>query len=449
MKKFFFFTWLLFDVAFCFSQTGTNHYLPAHKDSLVAYINAISDKKIAKFGNQYKKDIKEIVLDRKKNFLKRIDDSIYIFDPKISTYLKSVLREIYSANPKLITNDFYFFLDRAPWPNAASYGNGIFEVNLGLFNFVDTDDELAFMLCHEIAHLELDHSDKAMLSEIETLKSKAVKRKISQVNRQQYGKRKAFYDLVGQLEYNFMKRNRAVELQADSLGLAMFRKTKFNKAASVSALHRLQLSDSIVFNEDSKIREQLNFEHYPFKEGWMQKDQTLFDTKESADDYAFNQDSLKTHPDIPLRIAKLKALLNDPAPDEIPAQERFRQIKQYVSLVTVQSLLDDKRLDFALYQTLVLFNKNAIDQKTYCLLMGQLLQKVYELKGNHRFGKYVSQVSTFSEEQYLNEVKQFLHNVEMKHLKKIGLNFCQKYAQVMQDDTDFAAITSYFNKLNL
>lgn len=449
MKKFIFLTWLLFDVVFCFSQSSEIRYQPVRKDSVLAYINSVSNKKIAKFQNKYKKDIKEMVLERKKYFVKSIEDSSYIFETKISNYLKGILNEIYVSNPSLNTQDYYFFVDRSPWPNAGSFGNGIFSVNLGLLNFVNTDDELAFMICHEIAHQELEHSDKAMLKYLETLRSKAVKKQINQVSRQQYGRRRAYYDLIESLETNFMKRSRSAELQADSLGLALFKKTKFNKAASLVALQGLEISDTIVFNEDSKIREHFNFENYPFKEGWLAKDQTLFDTKESVNDYAFNKDSLKTHPDIPLRIEKLQKMLNEPTIPTLSAQEKFQQIKQYGALVNVQSLLDDKRLDMAMYQTMVLFNKKAMDQKTFGLLMAQMLQKVYELKNNHRFGKYVSQVSSFSDEQYLDQVKQFLHNVEMKQLKKIGLHFCQKYAQVLQDDSNFATITNYFNKLNL
>jgi predicted Zn-dependent protease len=451
MKKLFFLVWLLLDAAFCFSQQASVCYKPARKDSIVSYINTISEKKIAKFGAKYKRDIKEIIQERKIRFIKNIEDSSYVFDPKISSYLNDILRKIYVLNTNINSNDFYFFIDKSPIPNAASYGNGIFTVNLGLFNFVNSDDELAFILCHEMAHFELDHTDKSMLRHFETLRSKDIKNKINKVKRKQYGKRKAYYDLVEELNYNFLKRSRADELQADSLGLAIFSKTKFNKAASVSALRNLQLSDTIIFNENSKIQELLNFETYPFKESWLLKDQTLFDTDKSVDDYSFDKDSLKTHPDISLRIQILNKTLNNNAESiSIEAStDKLKAVKQYVALMTISNSLDEKRLDFALYQTLVCHNKKEIDDKTYVTIVSQLLQNVYELKSNHKFGKYVSPISPFSDEKYLNEVRQFLHNIELKNIKKIGFNFCKKYQDIMKDDVNFNKISTYFNKLNL
>jgi hypothetical protein len=449
MKKLFFLVWLLLDAAFCFSQQAAVCYKPIRKDSLVNYIHTVSDKKVVKFGSKYKRDIKEIIQERKTRFIKNIEDSTYIFDSKISNYLNTILKKIYVANPDLNTKDFYFFIDKSPIPNAASYGNGIFTINLGLFNYVNSDDELAYILSHEIAHFALDHTDKSMLKYFETLRSKDIKNKINKVKRQQYGKRKAYYDLVEELNYNFLKRSRADELQADSLGLSIFSKTKFHKASSVSALRNLQLSDTIIFNENSKIQEHFNFENYPFKESWLLKDQTLFDSDKSVDDYSFDKDSLKTHPDISLRISILSKMVINSEEAIESAADKLQEIKNYVALMTISNSLDERRLDFALYQTLVLYNKKEIDEKSYCTIVSQLLQNVYELKSNHKFGKYVSPISPFSDEKYLNEVRQFLHNIELKNIKKIGFNFCKKHQDIMKDDVNFIKISTYFNKLNL
>ena len=93
-----------------------------------------------------------IILERKKSFIEGIQDSTYVFDETINKYLNSILKEIYFGNKELKSKDFYFFLDKSPIPNATCYGNGIFTINLGLFNFVHSDDELAFIICHEFAH---------------------------------------------------------------------------------------------------------------------------------------------------------------------------------------------------------------------------------------------------------------------------------------------------------
>lgn len=449
MKKLFVIVILIFNVTFCFSQNASLSYLPSNKDSVINYINTISEKKITKFGLKYKEEIKKIILERKKSFIKNIDDSTYVFDKNINKYLNSILKEIYKSNPGVDTKDFYFFLDKSPIPNAACYGNGIFTINLGLFSFVNSDDELAFIICHEIAHFVLEHNDKNLLKYVETINSKDTKKKIDKVKRQEYGKRKAYSDLVEKINYNFLKRSRSAEIQADSLGLELLSRTKFNKSSSVTALQNLNLSEDVVFSENSKIREHFNFENYPFKETWLLKEETLFDLEETADDYALNKDSLKTHPDIPLRVDILNKMIQDNKSAIGTSTDKLKEIKHFAALLSVSNFIDDNRVDFALYKTLVLYNKKEMDETTYCLIVSELLKKVYELKLSHNFGKYVSPVSPFSDEEHLNEVKLFLHNIELKNIKKIGLNFCLKYKDFMSNNDDFIKTTKYFNNLNL
>ncbi|MBC7439985.1 MAG: M48 family metalloprotease [Flavobacterium sp.] len=437
------------NVLFSYSQTVIIEYSPKNKDSLINYISTISDKKIQKFGNQYAKKIKELILERKKNFISKIEDSTYIFNDRINKYLNSILKEIYLPNQNISKSDFYFFINRSPIPNAACYGNGIFTINLGLFNFVNSDDELAFIVCHEIAHYLLEHNDQSLLSFIQATNSKEIKKKINQVKKLDYGKRKAYNDVIEELTYNFLRRSRKVEIEADSVGLQIFSKTKFNVRSSLASLENLKLSDSIIFNENSKLKEHFNFENYPFKENWLNKEQTPFDLTDVSNDYSFDKDSLKTHPDIPFRVGLLNKMINDKNILITPVNKKLKEIKQIIGLISIYNFINQHKVDLALYETLVLFNKNELDEQTYSLLVSQIIKKIYELKVNHDFGKYVSQVSPFSDEKYLNEVRQFLHNIELKNIKKIGLNFCLKYQNKMINDNDFKKTTEYFNKLNL
>jgi hypothetical protein len=424
------------------------NYLPKNKDSLITYINTISKNKITKFGAKYKKDIEEIILDRKNNFIKNIEDSTFIFDENINNYVNSILKEIYYSNAIKNSKDFYFFIEKSNIPNAACYGNGIFTINLGLFNFVNSDDELAYIISHELSHYILEHNDKSLLKYVETFNSKVTKQKIKKIENQEYGKRKAYSEFVNELNFNFLNRSQSAELQADSLGLALFSKTKFNKFSSVSALKNLELSDDLVFNENSKLKEHFNFEAYPFKEGWLQKEESLFDIKDSSNDFSLASDSIKTHPDIPLRVDVLNKLLKEKNSSIEVSKEKLLKIKELVALLSIKSALDDNQLDFALYQTLVLYNKNQLDKTNYCIIVGKIMQKIYQLKNNHNFGKYVNSVSPFSDEKYLNEVRQFLINIEIKTIRKIGLNFCLAHVDNI-NNPEFKTITEFFKNLNL
>jgi len=438
---------IFLNVLLCHSQGKTFKYTPSNKDSLVKYINTISEKKITKLGDKNKREIKEIINERKTQFIKTLDDSTYIYDDNISKYVKGIVKEISVGNPNIDFKNFYFLINKSPIPNAACYGNGLFTINLGLFNLVESDDELAFILSHEVAHYALEHNDKSLLSYIQTINSKETKSKLNKVKNQEYGKRKAYSNFLKEINYNFLKRSRKAETQADSLGLAIFSKTKFNKKASLTALKKLDFVDDMVFNEDTKLREHFNFENYPFKDAWLLKDETLFDLKEKSDDYALPKDSLKTHPDIPLRIEALQKLIK--VQNETAASvTELEKIKKIASENSIAIFINDLDIDLALYQTLTLSNKHQIEEKTYCKIIGLLLKKTYEQKNNHTFGKCVSPVSTFSDEKYLNEVRVFFHNIEIKTVRKIGYNFCLKYETLMQDDPEFKTIIEFFKNLN-
>jgi len=433
---------------FCYSQNKEFSYLPSNKDSLTNYVKTVSNEKLLKFGEKNKKEIKKIIEERRDDFIKSIEDSSFIFDKRINKYLKNTLSEIYQKNAFKDSKKFYFLIDKSPIPNAACYGNGLFSINLGLFNLIDNQDELAYIICHEIAHYEMEHNDKSLLKYVETTNSKDFKSKIKKIKNQEYSRRKAFTELITNLNYNFLRRSRKAEIQADSLGLKLFHKTKFKASASISALKKLEKVDEIIFNEDPLIKQHFTFAEYPFKETWLAKEETLFNIKEAVDDYSQNKDSLKTHPDIPERIEKLKKLFNN-SERAIDSPDDLKAIKNIAAKNSIKIFIDNSKLDFALYQTLVLYNKREIDEKEYSLLIAHLLKRTYESKLKHTFGKYVESVSPFSEEKYLNEIRTFLHNLELKNLRKIGYSFCLKQKNLMNNNSEFSKIEDFFKTLNI
>ena len=432
---------------FCLSANAQKsfNYQPSNLDSVKNYISTITFKKAKSFSGQHQKEISKILEERKTRFIESIADSAFIFDKRISNHLNSILRTIYTANSELNTTDYYFFLNKSPIPNAGCYGNGVFSINLGLIDLLDSDDEIAFVICHEIAHLLLKHNDSSLLRSVQTLNSKETKSKINKAAKQRYGRRQAVSKVISDLQYNFQKRSRSAEMQADSLGLKLFSRTKYNRAAAATALKKLDASDTLLFTTDTQIRKHFNFDTYPFKEPWLQRDETLFDLEESANDLALDKDSLNTHPDIPSRI--LKMALN--ADQTAPTGSQLAAIKKIIAENNIAISLDASRLDLALYQILSQYQRDEVITETYCTTVATLLKRTYELKSNHKFGKFIDPVSPFDDEKYLNEVRIFLHNIEMKNLRKIGLLFCQKHAATMRGNPEFETLNTFFTNLNI
>jgi hypothetical protein len=428
------------------SQNKGFTYLPGNLDSLETYISATTSNKIKSFDIAQQKKAKEVLQERQISFLQSIKDSSFIFDKKIDKYLQTILIEIYKSNPQIENKDFYFLVNKSLIPNAACYGNGIFTINLGLFNLAESDDEIAFVLCHELSHYILKHNDKSLQEYLKTITSKELKQKLRTASNIEYGRRAAVASLLKDLKFNFMKHNRTAEMQADSLGLALFHKTKYSKDASITMLKKLDLADGMIFSNQTNLKQNFDFTEYPFKEVWVQKEDKLFDTSESVNDLKLDKDSLKTHPDIPLRIENI--LKNQILSNSNLTKDELILIKKEISENSIQIYSDSYKLDIVLYQLLSLHEKGQLDDQTFNLAITSLLRKVYNLKEKHVFGKYIEPVNAFSEEKYLNEIRLFLSNIELKNIRKIGYYFCQKNENLFKDNTAFQENFSFFKKLN-
>ena len=436
---------LIYSVALSSQSKSTVSYIPENKDSIFSHLNKLREYQVSNLlsdKNASKK--KKLYREKTKNIFESIEDSSFIFDRHISEKLNPILHEIYSSNPLINPTDFYFLINRSYVPNAACFGDGSFMLNMGLFFHMESDDELAFIICHELAHYELNHVNKKIESYIDTLNSNEIKYKAKAIKKQKYNRTNDGINLIKGLTFDLMQKSRQVEIEADSLGLILFKNTKYNLDAPVSALQKLDAVDDMLFVEKTNIESIFNFPEYPFNKKWLEKEETLFQINETVNDYKFNKDSLKTHPDIPIRLAQLKVPENIGPGKNIKTQ--ILQIKEILKTKHLNIYLDFKQFDFALYK-LLLENENSLNEEVI-IYTAFLFKMMYEMKKNHSLGKYVPQSSPFPDEKNLNEVRLFIHNLELKNIRKIGYFYCMSHEDKMYNNETFNDVYIYFKNLN-
>ena len=83
----------------------------------------------------------------------------FVNDPELLTYIESVGGGI-AAKGKRNDVDFQFHILDMPIPNALALPEGQIFVSRGVLVLVNTEDELAGILAHEIAHVEEHHADE-------------------------------------------------------------------------------------------------------------------------------------------------------------------------------------------------------------------------------------------------------------------------------------------------
>ena len=254
----------------------------------------------------------EVMYERRSDqLIEAVRDSQYTFDPAAHDYFNQLLRGIISANG--LTVDPLILLSRSPAVNASSYGDGIFVIDAGLIRKIHYREEIAFVLCHELAHDQLNHTAKRITAFAAQYDPDESKRK----KRREYRRRYRREGRVGMLNswqeaiYADKRRTRAFELSADSLGAIYLATAGYGPDAIHYSLERLDAED-----EPELVRPlsaALQNDRTPFQTAWVrERKATMFGgsfgggsaaDKDSEEEGFWSRDSLSTHPKLADRIA--------------------------------------------------------------------------------------------------------------------------------------------------
>lgn len=424
-------------------EDAINVYKPSDYEAFKQRITNTNAIFLDKIDGKFSSKIKKVFKKRDEKIIEAIEDSMYFFNDTLRNSLNDILKNIYRSNPQISSDNYFFFIRNSAVPNAACYGDGNYELNLGLFSACKTDDELAFVICHEIAHLLLNHSIKNVTKRVVELNSDDTKKKIREIKRKKYGRTKAGLSLVDDLYIDLLDHSRAAEVEADSLGYILFNKTKYNKEASVSSLTRLKKVDDMIFSHNVKLDSVFSFETYPFKQFWLEQELSLFDREEKINDYQLVSDTITTHPEIKHRIEKLKSNFNVIS-SAATSNFSLGPISKMAVHQSIQYTIDLKLLDLSLYQLIEKFHNKSVDEDYYVITMATVLKRIYEEKKNHKLGKYIPGANNLSDEKVLNQIRLFLHNLELNEIKTLGLKFCESYYTKYNQNKDFESMFNFF-----
>ena len=144
-----------------------------------------------------------------------------LYNDPIGDYVNDVVDEILKDQPAF-RKKLSVFVVKSPVANAFAHQRGVILVNTGLIARLETEAQLAFILCHEIAHLMLEHNQAIYL-----------KTKDLQYGRGEYRKQSISDRLLTRSAYS-----RENETEADIEGLKLYLKTgySFDNIAEVFSL---------------------------------------------------------------------------------------------------------------------------------------------------------------------------------------------------------------------
>ena len=164
-----------------------------------------------------------------------------LLDPVLEPYVQRVFGQIKAANPQLPA--VQLVLSRNPEPNAHAMGNGTVMLNIGLLARLENESQLAFILCHELAHVQARHMDNGLRERLTTWHSKELKREVRRIVAEEYNIGSKLKTLALGMSLSSNYHQRKYEKQADSLGYVLLGRTKFEAPQAYRVLQLLDKMD--------------------------------------------------------------------------------------------------------------------------------------------------------------------------------------------------------------
>lgn len=256
---------------------------------------------------KYKKDISRIK-QNESNRDKKDKDNFYLesnfaidgllrsgkilLEPEYSAYMGKIADILLKDQPELRPK-VRFYLMRSPSVNAFATNDGVIFVSLGLLAQLENEAQLAFILSHEITHVEKRHALNFFLKgkKLEREKSQAVSRQEAREER------------ISDRELAKHQFSREQENEADDLGLGRYLNTSYSLATTDRVFDVLRYSylpfDDVVFERNFFENDYIRLPNSYF----AKKIRPIEGANENEDD------SKMTHPNLGKRRTAVKEKL--------------------------------------------------------------------------------------------------------------------------------------------
>jgi len=260
-----------------------------------------------------------------------------LFNDPISKYVSSIADEILKDDPET-RKKLSFYTIKAVSVNAFATDRGEIFVNAGLLAHLNSEAELAFILCHEIQHFVLKHNLNSYVYQDKLKKNTSIYKRNRQYDR-----------VVSQHSYT-----RNLENEADEMGLKLFLKSKYSISDIAHVFDVLGKAHTTHSNEPFD---------YTFLETDLIKFHSSYKLKKVNPivSYEEDDDELSTHPSVKSRREKINGLLkaetNDDRKSFIVSEAEFNRIQKIAIYELCDVLLKYRSYPAAIYHAFLVEKK--------------------------------------------------------------------------------------------
>lgn len=431
--------------AFCQNLT----YYKSPEDDAAKYKEwmAATEKRynadVSGLSGKNKKYLEQLFKDRFENIKKMYDRKEIVTEAMANGYLQLLITEIIKSNQSLAALDTRVAFSRTWWPNASSMGEGTILFNIGLFYKLQNESQVAFVLCHELAHLFLNHSNNNINRYVNTVYSDEFQAELKKINKSQYQKNQQLDALTKSITFGNRRHSREHESEADSLALEWLKNTSFDVRESLSCLARLDSIDEDKYNVTLPLKRVFNFQEYPFQERWTQEEKSLFGSLAASSEVESQKerDSLKTHPECSLRVARLKDRVQQyykaGSRTFVVNEKQFKQLQNDFDYEIIDFCYRSDNVSKSLYYTLQMLET----QPTNAWLItntGRCINKLFTAQKNHTLSQVVDLPSPYNDKNY-NNLLEFIQRVRLTDIGAFSYYFLLHNQNTLMSNEDFLA----------
>ena len=208
---------------------------------------AISARKVPnKYNSKAQQRIYEAFIQRRNESLAaQLTDDGIVADAAALARCNAILQRMQRSSPAYPFSEIRVFINRSATPNASCYGEGTLQVNLGLLLLVSNDDELAFVMGHELAHQFLGHLESRISRKVSQETDADLRKEVRAINRSSGSRYEKLRALQAQLAAEQGAFGRHHEEEADGLGLLLTRSAGYDPQKGARLLLRFQYVDDL------------------------------------------------------------------------------------------------------------------------------------------------------------------------------------------------------------
>ncbi|MFS8083810.1 MAG: M48 family metallopeptidase [Ginsengibacter sp.] len=409
--------------------------------SLSASLEKQYQSDIAALPAENKKDLIKLYKERWDNISSKIEKKEVFENAAAQQFLDNMLKNIIASNPALKAKNISCYFSRSGVPNAAYLGEGLILFNMGLFSRLQNESEVAFVLCHELAHLYLNHSENSISKYVSTLNSPEIQQQLKNIKKQEYGKRIELEKLIKGISFDSRRHGRDHESNADSFAVELMSHTKYDPKAAISALSLLDVIDKDTLNMANQLHRFFDSPSYPFQKKWLLKEEGLLSGHAQLTVDKTLEDSLKTHPDCEKRIRLIEPLVNTLKTNvkaEDGSSQQFMQLQNDFKYEIIEYAFESGNYTQSLKYTMDLMATRPGD--VYLVSQtGKIFNGFYTSQKEHTLGKKCDLPAPYYAPSY-NLLLQFIQNLYVEDFAGIGYNFLNQYASQFNNNAGFKKV---------